>query len=45
MSPTTKLMMKKKMIVNQILSLDNQIKIMEDEETKIALDPQKSRKK
>ncbi|CAK89596.1 unnamed protein product (macronuclear) [Paramecium tetraurelia] len=44
-SPTTKLMMKKKLILNQILSLDNQIKIMEDEETKIALDPQKSRKK
>lgn len=32
-------MMKKKLILNQILSLDNQIKIMEDEETKIALDP------
>ncbi|CAD8095803.1 unnamed protein product [Paramecium sonneborni] len=45
LSPTTKLMMKKKMILNQILSLDNQIKIMEDEETKIALDPQKERKK
>ncbi|CAK74256.1 unnamed protein product, partial (macronuclear) [Paramecium tetraurelia] len=44
-SPTTKLMMKKQLILNQILSLDNQIKIMEDEETKIALDPQKSKKK
>ncbi|CAK59098.1 unnamed protein product (macronuclear) [Paramecium tetraurelia] len=41
----TKLMMKKQLILNQILSLDNQIKIMEDEETKIALDPQKSKKK
>ncbi|CAD8180854.1 unnamed protein product [Paramecium pentaurelia] len=44
-SPTTKLMLKKKTILNQILSLDNQIKIMEDEETMIALDPQKSKKK
>ncbi|CAD8191081.1 unnamed protein product [Paramecium pentaurelia] len=44
-SPTTKLMMKKKLILNQILSLDNQIKIMEDEEAKIALDPQKSKLK